>query len=124
MTPALTILIADRHEDVANIVKEQLADYILLHARSGKEAIAFLDRLKSKIELAIIDLEVPDIGGWDLIGHLTLHERKPIKIIATTAIYSKPVLEKMKAIGVDAVVRKAIPHEEWRTTLEEVLAEG
>jgi CheY-like chemotaxis protein len=83
MTPALTILIADRHEDVVNIVKEQLADYILLHATSGKEAIAFLDRLKSKIELAIIDLEVPDIGGWDLIGHLTLHKRKPTKIIAT-----------------------------------------
>jgi CheY-like chemotaxis protein len=124
MTPALTILIADYHEDVLNILKEQLAttNYILLHARSGEEAIALLERLKSKIELAIIDLELPEQGGWDLIGRLTLHDRKPVKIIATTSIYPEPVLEKMKEIGVDAVVRKPIPNEEWRTTLEIVMA--
>jgi CheY-like chemotaxis protein len=124
MTPALTILIADHHEDVLNILREQLAatNYILLHARSGEEAIALLERLKSKIELAIIDLELPEQSGWDLISRLTLHDRKPVKIIATTSIYPEPVLEKMKEIGVDAVVRKPIPNEEWRTTLEIVMA--
>ena len=60
-------------------------NYALLHARSGQEAIALLERLKSKIELAIIDLDLPDSSGWDLIGRLTLHERKPLKIIAITS---------------------------------------
>jgi CheY-like chemotaxis protein len=126
LTPALTILIADRHEDVLNILNEQLAatNYAVLHAKSGEEAIAFLDLLKSKIELAIIDLELPNFSGWDLIRRLTLHDRKPVKIIATTSIYSKDVLEKMRGRGVDAVVRKPITHEEWRTTLESVMAEG
>ena len=124
MTPALTILIADHDEDVFNVLKEQLAetDYALLHAKNGEEAIALLERLKSKIELAIIDLELPEQSGWDLISRLTLHDRKPVKIIATTSIYPEPVLEKMKEIGVDAVVRKPIPNEEWRTTLEIVMA--
>jgi CheY-like chemotaxis protein len=124
MTPALTILIADHHEDVLNILKEQLAttNYILLHARSGEEAIALLERLKSKIELAIIDLELPEQSGWDLISRLTLHDRKPVKIIATTSVYAEPILEKMKEIGIDAVVRKPMPNEEWRTTLEMVMA--
>jgi hypothetical protein len=27
-------------------------------------------------------------------------------------------------MGVDAVVRKPMPHDEWRTTLEKVLADG
>jgi CheY-like chemotaxis protein len=126
MTPALTILIADPHEDVLNILTEQLSetDYALLHARNGEEAIALLERLRSKIELAIIDLELPDLSGWDLIGRLTIHDRKPIKIIATTSIYPQPVLEKIKEMGVDAVVRKPMPQEEWRITLEKVLAEG
>jgi CheY-like chemotaxis protein len=125
MTPAQTILIADDSDDVLNILKEQLAttNYILLHARSGEEAIALLERLKSQIELAIIDLELPELSGWDLIGRLTLHDRKPIKIIATTSIYPQSVLEKMKEMGVDAVVRKPIPNEQWSTTLEKVLAE-
>jgi CheY-like chemotaxis protein len=126
MTPALTILIADPHEDVLNILTEQLSetDYALLHARNGEEAIALLERLRSKIELAIIDLELPDLSGWDLIGRLTIHDRKPIKIIATTSIYPELVLEKMIQMGVDAVVRKPMPHETWRITLERVLAEG
>jgi CheY-like chemotaxis protein len=49
MTPAQTILIADHHEDVLNILEEQLAttNYALLHARKGAEAIALLERLKS-----------------------------------------------------------------------------
>jgi CheY-like chemotaxis protein len=64
-------------------------------------------------------LGLPYFGGWNLIGRLRIQEGKPIKIIATTSIYSKPVLEKTKECGVaEAVVRKPIPHEEWRTALE------
>jgi CheY-like chemotaxis protein len=104
MTPALTILIADRHEEAPNILKEQLAatNYALLHAKNGEEAIAYLDLLKSKIDLAIID--PPDFSN--LIGRLTLHDRKPIKIVTTTSIYSQEVLEEIKDLRVDAVVRK------------------
>jgi CheY-like chemotaxis protein len=125
MTPAQTILIADHHEDLLNVLREERAatNYALLHATNGEEAIAFLEQLKSRIELAIIDLELPDFGGWDLIGRLTLHDRKPIKIIATTSIRSKALLKKIKELGVDAVVRKPAPHNDWRTILETVLAE-
>jgi CheY-like chemotaxis protein len=126
MTPAQTILIADRQEDLLNVLKEELAatNYALLHAINGEEAVAFLEQLKSRIELAIIDLELPDFGGWDLIGQLTLHDRKPLKIIATTSIRSKALLKKIKALGVDAVVQKPAAHEDWRTTLETVLAQA
>lgn len=77
-SPILTILIADHNEDVLNILKEQLlaTNYALLYAQNGEEAIAFLDRVKSKVALAIIDLELPDLSGWDLIGRLTIHDRK------------------------------------------------
>jgi len=123
LTPTLTILIADHHEDVLNILEKQLAttNYALLHARNGAKAIALLERLKSKIELAIIDLELPDFSGFDLIGRLTLHDRKPLKIIATTSIHPQPVLEKIREMGVDAVVKKPISTEEWRRTLETVI---
>jgi CheY-like chemotaxis protein len=77
-SPILTILIADHNEGVLNILKEQLlaTNYALLYAQNGEEAIAFLDRVKSKVALAIIDLELPDLSGWDLIGRLTIHDRK------------------------------------------------
>ena len=119
------VLVVDREDDVLRILRTALqsSDYAVLHASSEQEAIAFLERLRSKIELAVIDLELPDFSGWDLIGRLTLHDRKPVKIIATTSIYPESVLEKIKEIGVDAIVRKPIPYDDWRTTLEVVMAE-
>jgi CheY-like chemotaxis protein len=122
-SPILTILIADHNEDVLNILKEQLlaTNYALLYAQNGEEAIAFLDRVKSKVALAIIDLELPDLSGWDLIGRLTIHDRK-LQDYRYHVDLPHPVLEKMKEMGVDAVVRKPIPHEEWRITLEKLLA--
>lgn len=65
MMPALTILIVERDEDVFTILNEQLAatNSALLHARNGTEATALLERLKFKIELAIVDLAFPDQDG-------------------------------------------------------------
>jgi CheY-like chemotaxis protein len=128
MTPAQAILIVDRHGGVYQTLEEQLAatNYALLHARDGEEAIALLERLKSNVELAIVAVEFPDLGGWDLIGVLAHHDQRPGKIIATvSSIYANEVLaDQMKALGVDVVVRKPMPDGEWRTTVEKLLAGG
>jgi CheY-like chemotaxis protein len=125
MTPAQTVLIVDSHEDVIRILEEQLAptNYALLHATDGEEAIALVERLKSKIELAIVAVEFPDFDGWGLIGRLVHHEQKPAKIIATISpCYVNEVLEhQMKALGVDVVVRKPMPDDDWRKTLARVI---
>src|ERR1022692_3922088 len=116
MKPAETILIVDRHGDVFRILEEQLAatNYALLHARNEEDAMALLERLKSKVELVIVDVEFPDLGGWDLIGRLAHHDQRPAKIIATmSSSYANKVLEdQMKGLGADMVVLKPIPHEE------------
>lgn len=90
----------------------------LLHAKDAQEAVAYLDLLKSKVELAVIDLAL----GWELIGRLMQHDRKAVKIIVTTSIYSVDVLKKIKERGVDVVVRKPVTRHELHTTLETVMA--
>jgi CheY-like chemotaxis protein len=83
-TSALTILIADRHEDLLNTLKRTTDGdhYAVLHARNEEEATVLLERAKSKIQIAIVDR--PDFSEWDLTARLTLHNQKPIKIVATT----------------------------------------
>src|SRR5450432_1858121 len=122
MTPALTILIVDRDEDVFKILNEQLAatNSALLHARNGAEATALLERLKFRIELAIVDLAFPDLDGWELVGRLAHQDPRPAKIIAAiSSDYSSRALQDqiIEALGGDVVVLKPIPHDEWRTTL-------
>jgi len=120
---AQIVLVAAK-EDLLDNLKDALAgtQIALLHAETQQQAIALLESLKSEIALAIIELELS--GGFDLIGQLTRPPRKPVKIIATTSIYSKPFLEKVKELGVDAVVPEEILPKAWRETVETVLANG
>jgi CheY-like chemotaxis protein len=117
------IVLVAATEDLLDNLRDALADtdLALLHARTQYEAIALLERLNSKIDLAIVDLELPGLGGWDLIRQLTWHPQKPLRIIATTSVYWIPSFGKARELGVDAVVRAARPPEAWRKTVETVL---
>ena len=109
--------------DLFSNLRDALADInvALLHAQTEDDAIALLERLKSKIDLAIIELELPDFGGWDLIRQLTRHAQKPANIIAATSTYTEPFFSKIKELGFDAVVPTAMSPEVWRKTVEAVL---
>ena len=124
-TPAVIVLVAAQ-ENLLNNLRGALAhtNLALLHAHSKQEAIALLERLKSEIKLAIVELELPDFGGWDLIRQLTLLPNRPVKLIATTSMFPEPFFGKIKEIGVDAVVAKAIPAEAWLKTVEAVLGKN
>jgi CheY-like chemotaxis protein len=120
------ILVADRSDGFVDSLKEALAatNYPLLHAKNGEEVVYLLELLKSEIKLAIIELELPLLSGLDLIWRLVKRKQpKPLKIIATTstALLNGPLLENVvKELGVDAVVRKPIPQQKWRKTVEAV----
>jgi CheY-like chemotaxis protein len=122
------ILVADRSDGFVDSLKAALAatNYPLLHAKNGEEAVYLLELLKSEIKLAIIELDLPLLSGLDLIWRLVKRKQpKPLKIIATTstAVLNGPLLENVvKKLGVDAVVRKPIPPQKWRKTVEAVLA--
>ena len=119
---ARIVLVAAK-EDLLNNLREALrdTDLALLHAQTKHEAVVLLERLKSEIDLAIIDLELPDLGGLDLIEQLTQHPRITVKIIATTSVYPAPELAKVIDLGVDAVVPETVSTEKWRITVEAVL---
>jgi CheY-like chemotaxis protein len=119
------ILVADSSDEFVESLRNVLpnTEYILLQAKDGREAIEYFERLK-QIDLAIIELELSVVNGFDVIGRLTKKRSKATKIIATTTRFNGSSLERVKELGVDAMVCKPIPHEEWRTTLETVMAGG
>ena len=120
------ILVADTSDTFLDILKEELAttDYKWLHAKDGQKAIDYLELLKSEIELAIIELELPGVRGLDVIWRLVRQEQlKPTKIIATSAV-EDPILKKvLKELGVAVVVQMPIPVQGWRKIIEAVLSE-
>jgi len=120
------IVLVAASEDLLSNLTVALADtnLALLHTQSKRETVAILDRLSPEVDLAIIELELPDFEAWDLIRKLTFLPKKPVKIIATTSTYPEHHFARIKGLGVDAVVPAAIPPEVWRTTVEAVLGKG
>ena len=122
---AAVVLVA-ANKDFLNDLRDALANtnFLLLHASTKQEANAVLERVKSDIDIAIVELELPDFGGWDLIRQLTLLPNRPVKLIATTSMFPEPFFGKIKEIGVDAVVAKAIPAEAWLKTVDALLGKN
>ena len=124
MTTAPIILIADRSDDALKYLKEELAaNYALLHAKDGHEVLSIVDTHTSQIAFAVIELELPVVNGFNLIGRLTSQEPKPNKIIATTFLEDELLFELAKHMGADAVVRKPRSEETWVGTLRQLLPE-
>ena len=108
MTTAPIILIADRNEDALKYLREELplTDYVLLHAKDEQEALSIVDRKASRIAFAVIELELPGMSGFNLIGRLTGQQPKPKKIVATTFLEDDVLFELAKHMGADTIVRK------------------
>jgi CheY-like chemotaxis protein len=119
------ILVADTSDAFLDILKSELAttSFALLHAKNGQEAIDYLELLKSEIDLAIIELELPVVSGLDVIWRLLRQEQpKPTKIIATSAVDAPLLKQVVQELGVAAVVQTPIPAQSWRKVLEGVLS--
>src|ERR1700722_17949245 len=110
MSSTLIILIADRNEDAVKYLKEQLAPMgiSLLHAKDGQEALAIIEQAPD-IAAAVVELELPLVNGFDLIGRLTAKQPRPKRIIATTFLEHGLLFELAQLMGADEIVRKLRP---------------
>jgi CheY-like chemotaxis protein len=124
-----TILVVDDDPSFLGETEKLLggAGYRVLNAPDGNKAIRMLEELRSGIDLAIVDLSLPGMNGFELIGALS---RRPntVKIIATSGVYKDTQLEGATALGAHAAIRKparekALPQRQWLVTVQQLIGE-
>jgi DNA-binding NarL/FixJ family response regulator len=123
---ARTILLVEREDQVLEILRTALEsrDYVILQAKTGDAALALLSRLKADIDLAIIDLDLPNDDGLAISLLTTFGRRKPTtKFIVKTSRHDKPFLEHVYHFGIDAIVLKPISEEQFIKTVQATLSE-
>jgi DNA-binding NarL/FixJ family response regulator len=77
----------------------------------------------SEIDIAIVDLMLPDGMGTDLIREM--REAKPgLLVLALTIVQDPEGLRLARAVGADEVVSKAAPFEEILDAIRRVAARG
>ena len=120
-------MLIDDDVDFLDALHEMLAapGYAILRATDGLSAIRLLEEHRELIDLAIVDLALPGMNGFEIIGAVS---RRPnsVKVIATTGIYRDSQLEIAGALGAHAVIRKPapgspLPKREWLGTVEKLI---
>lgn len=122
-----TVLVVDDDPKFLQAVENLLsaAGYDVRRAANGAEAIDCLEKERGKIALAIVDLALPDLNGFELIGAIS-RRANTVKVIATTAIYKDAHLEMAATVGAHAALRKPqpgspLPQREWLDTVQRLI---
>jgi DNA-binding response OmpR family regulator len=124
-----TVLIVDDDESFCEDLKRVLADagFSVRVATDGRNAMEILNRDHDIIDVAVIDLNLPEVSGFEVIGAIT-RRKTAIGILATTGIYKETFLEVAQHLGANIAIRKPEPGEDlssWVTAIRSILkAEG
>jgi CheY-like chemotaxis protein len=122
-----TILVIDDDPAFLDGMDKMLsgAGYDVLNAADGLEGVKLLEKRHRGIDLAIVDLSLPGMNGFELIGAIS---RRPsgVKIIATTGVYGESHLEAAGTLGAHAVIRKPavgarLPEKNWLGTIQDLI---
>ena len=84
MKTRLTILVVDNEPGLCNVLKKALGreGYQVLTASTGRRALTLLK--KGKIDLLLLDLKMPGLGGLDILRELRKGSSK--KVVPPTVV--------------------------------------
>jgi len=101
------ILVADDEAAVRGFVRMVLEQggYEVIEAENGKQALTKV--LSGRVNLAILDLVMPDQEGIETIQNLR-RETPGIGIIAMSGAFSGQFLRTAQLLGADAVLNKPV----------------
>jgi len=117
-----TVLLVDDDEmilDVGRGLLESLG-YRVLHAASGREAIAVLEAATEPVELVLLDLIMPDMGGGEVFDRI--RKRFPaIRVVLSSGYSINGEAADIMARGCEGFLQKPFGREALCAKLQEVL---
>jgi CheY-like chemotaxis protein len=96
----VVLAVDDKRSNLIGLEAVLGADYQLLFASSGREAIAVV-RSNAHIDVILMDVQMPDIDGFETAVEIKkLEAGKDVPIIFVTAVYQEdPFVKKGYAVG-------------------------
>jgi len=116
-----TILIIEDEEMVMNVIRAVLErlGYRMLEAKTGREAVEIAETFDGDIDLALLDIKLPDIRG-DKVYPLIMKARPNLKVIVCSG-YSIDNARGILDAGAQDFIQKPFSVEKLSKKLKKVL---
>ncbi len=120
-----TILVIDDEEPVINVSRAMLErlGYRVLEAKTGQEAIDVVKNFDGEIDLAMLDILLPGMGG-ESIYLLLMKARPNLKVIVFTGYSIKGPAQKILDAGAEDFIQKPFSMSELSEKLKKILGDG
>lgn len=122
-----TVALIDDHSLIRNALKELINRFedfeVILDASNGKEFIDKLSNLKNPLDIALVDINMPILNGFETTHYIS--ENFPyIKVLALTVEDHEEAIIKMLRCGAVGYILKDSETTQLRTALMEVQEKG
>jgi len=116
------VLVADDDEDIRSLVTFRLerAGYRVVTASDGEQALSLA--LEHSPALAVLDVMMPRLDGYELTRRLREHEAtRSMPVILLTARAQEADVERGFEAGADDYIRKPFSPQELRARVQAIL---
>jgi CheY-like chemotaxis protein len=120
-----TILLVDDEKVVLDVNKPMLENlgYTVLTASGGREAVAIYKANHTRIDVVVLDVIMPDLGGGAVFDHLK-SVQSDVKVLLSTGYSITGQAEEILAKGCTDFIQKPFSIKELSLKIREVLAAG
>jgi two-component system cell cycle sensor histidine kinase/response regulator CckA len=119
-----TILLVDDEEFIRTIAREilEMKGYSVLEATQGEEAVKLYREHRDGIDLVILDMAMPVMGGRD--AFIKLREYNPaVRVVLATGYSRDSDLADVMKLGINGFIEKPYRVEELASVIRRVLDE-
>lgn len=118
-----SVLIIDDDVLVRTVTEKMLSEcgYNVYSAKDGSEGLAKLNSLNCNVDAIVLDLVIPGIHGKSLVREIK-KSNQAVRIIITSGIYNRELVESMMDAGADFFLRKPYTLRGLSLSLDTVLA--
>ena len=117
-----TVLLVDDEDMIVDVGEEMLKEmgYKVLVARGGKEAVEVYAKCKEEIDLVILDMIMPDMGGGEAYDRMK--EKNPkVRVILSSGYSIDGQATEILERGCDAFIQKPFNIKEMSGKIREIL---
>jgi two-component system, cell cycle sensor histidine kinase and response regulator CckA len=120
-----TVLVIEDEEMVMDVSRKMLEklEYLVLQAKNGSEANSIVKTYNGNIELAILDVNLPDIMGGALYP-VIIKARPNMKVIVSSGYDLEGPVQEILDAGAKGFIRKPYSLNALSEKLNEVMCAG